>query len=48
MLLEVFECTYPLDFLLQKGNGLLCLADILTYIKLKKVKVGLGIANGSD
>ena len=48
MLLEVFECTYPPDFLLQKGNGLLCLADIPTYIELKKIKVDLGIANGSD
>ena len=33
MLIEVFDCTGPLGFLLQKGNGTLCLADIPTYVE---------------
>ena len=39
MLLEMLECTDPLDLLLQKGNGTLCLADILTYVELTKSKL---------
>ena len=39
MLLEMFECTGPLGLLLQKGNGILCLADIPTYIELSKSKL---------
>ena len=33
MLIAVFDCTSPLGFLLQKGNGTLCLADVPTYVE---------------
>ena len=39
MLLEMFECTGTLGLLLQKGSGILCLADILTYAELTKSKL---------
>ena len=33
MSVEVFDCTGPLGFLVQKANGTLCLADIPTYVE---------------
>ena len=45
MLIEAFDCTGPLGFLLQKGNGTLSLADILTYVELTKSRMILKSTN---
>ena len=45
MLIEAFDCTDPLSFLLQKGNGTLSLADILTYVELTKSRMILKSTN---
>lgn len=34
MLMEVFQCTAPLNLVLQKGEGALCLSDLPTYLEL--------------
>ena len=45
MLIEAFDCTDPLSFLPQKGNGTLSLADILTYVELTKSRMILKSTN---
>ena len=34
MLMEVFQCTAPLNLVLQKGEGALCLSDLPTFLEL--------------
>ena len=34
MLMEVFQCTAPLNLVLQKGEGALCLSNLPTYLEL--------------
>ena len=34
MLMEVFQCNGPLDLVLPKGEGALCISDLPTYVEL--------------